>query len=126
MVVWVICFLSHKETTPFRATLLLKVIYQHLDHIDKHFSFALKSVKNNHTISEAVALYSVGILFPFMNKAKKWKEKGRKYLEKEAMWQIYDDGSYIQNSMNYHRLMLQDYTWAIRLGELNDEVSLKN
>ena len=42
-----------------------------------------------------------------------------KYLEQEGLKQIYDDGSYIQNSMNYHRLMLQDYAWCYRLAELN-------
>jgi hypothetical protein len=30
---------------------------------------------------------------------------------------IYDDGSFSQHSTNYHRLMLHDYLWAIRLGE---------
>src|SRR5699024_11864113 len=41
-------------------------------------------------------------------------------LEQEGLKQIYDDGSYIQNSTNYHRLMLQDYIWCYRLAELNN------
>lgn len=117
-------FRSHDATTPERLTMLLKQIYQHVDHIDKHFEFALNSVRNNHTISEAAGMYTVGLLFPFFNKAKRWRKKGKKYLESEARWQIYEDGSYIQNSMNYHRLVLQMYTWVLRLGEINkDEFS---
>jgi hypothetical protein len=37
------------------------------------------------------------------------------------MWQIYKDGSYKQNSMNYHRLAIQDLTWALRLGQINKD-----
>lgn len=117
-------FKDSEESTPSRVTRLIKHIYYHTDHIEKHFEFALKSVRNNHTISEAAGMYTVGLLFPFLDKSTKWMEKGKKYLEKEAQWQIYEDGSYIQNSMNYHRLVLQMYTWVLRLGEINkDEFS---
>src|SRR5439155_3154755 len=33
--------------------------------------------------------------------------------------QIYDDGAYVQHSLNYHRLIPQAYVWALRLGDLN-------
>lgn len=115
-------FLDHPETTDSRLELMLKALYHHADHVDKHFDFALKSVKNNHSISEATGIYTVGILFPFFNKSKKWKEKGKKFIQSETMWQIYKDGSYKQNSMNYHRLALQDLTWALRLGQINQDV----
>jgi Heparinase II/III-like protein len=35
--------------------------------------------------------------------------------------QIFDDGGYIQHSTNYHRLMMHDLLWALRLGELNGQ-----
>src|SRR5262249_21374536 len=31
------------------------------------------------------------------------------------------DGGYVQHSFNYQRLMLDAYTWCLRLGELNGE-----
>ena len=46
---------------------------------------------------------------------------GRRVLEHEIRRQIYEDGSYLQHSMNYHRLMLHDCIWAIRLAELNGQ-----
>jgi Heparinase II/III N-terminus/Heparinase II/III-like protein len=114
-------FLEHPETTPKRITTILKMIYYHTDHIDRHFEFALKSVRNNHTISEAAGMYTVGLLFPFFDKSKKWKEKGKKYLELEGLRQIYVDGSYLQHSMNYQRLVVQDYTWVLQLAKLNND-----
>src|SRR5699024_10020358 len=41
-------FKEHAETTPKRVTTILKSIYQQVDHVDKHFDFALKSIRNNH------------------------------------------------------------------------------
>ena len=43
---------------------------------------------------------------------------GRKVLEAEAAKLIYDDGSFAQHSVNYHRLMLHAYIWATRLADL--------
>lgn len=114
-------FLDHPLSSDSRKELMLKAIYHHADHVDKHFSFALKSVKNNHSLSEAAGMYTVGVLFPYFDKAEKWRKKGKKYLHSESMWQIYEDGSYIQHSMNYQRLAIQDLTWAMRLGQINKD-----
>jgi len=53
--------------------------------------------------------------------AQRWKHRGREVIEKEVGRQIYPDGSYVQHSMNYHRVMLQVLAWAIRLGQVNDD-----
>ena len=98
--------------------MLIKNIYLNAIRIEKNIEFAIKAVQNNHAISEAAGLFTVGILFPFFKDSERWLYKGKKYLEQEGLKQIYDDGSYIQHSTNYHRLMLQDYTWCYRLAEL--------
>ncbi len=76
---------------------------------------------NNHLLVEAVALYSVGLLFPEFRKAKTWKRLGRRWLERSLAEQIFADGGYVQHSTNYHRLALQAALWAVRLAEVNDE-----
>lgn len=113
-------FLDSPHTTDDRIFMLLKNIYLNVIRIEKNIDFARKAVQNNHAISEAAGLFTVGILFPFFKDSNRLLSKGKKYLEEEGLKQIYDDGSYIQNSTNYHRLMLQDYTWCYRLAELND------
>jgi len=87
-------------------------------HLEYNVNYA-RSMKNNHVISEAVGLYTIGLLFPELRAAGKWKEKGRKILIDEAVKQIYDDGSYVQHSLNYHRVMLDDILWAARLSQLS-------
>ncbi len=110
--------MSSPHTTPERIGMLSAMIAVQTDRVERNIAFA-RSLKNNHAISEAVGLWTVGILFPEFTAAARWRESGRKVLEEAAQEQIYDDGSYIQQSTNYHRLMLHDYLWAIRLGNLN-------
>jgi hypothetical protein len=111
-------FSESTHTTPGRTAQLIQMLAWHAARIEANISYAL-SQRNNHAISEAVGLWTVGLLFPELASAGRWSEKGRRILEAEATRQIYDDGAYIQHSMNYHRVMLHDYLWAARLGELN-------
>jgi len=114
-------FFNSLETTDERLELMMKAIYHHADHVEKHFDFALKSVKNNHSLSEAAGMYTVGTVFSFFDLSHKWAEKGKRYIQSEAKWQIYNDGSYIQHSFNYQRLAIQDLTWVVRLGQINGD-----
>ncbi len=79
------------------------------------------SQENNHALSEAAGLWTIGLMFPEFRESKKWKATGKSILATESARQIYEDGSYVQHSFNYHRVMLDDLLWAIRLGEINGE-----
>lgn len=113
-------FADSCHTTAQRVARLAAMIAAHADRIERNMGYA-RSQKNNHAISEGVGLWTVGLLFPEFKDAKRWQEKGRQVLEEEARRPIYPDGAYIQHSTNYHRLMLHDYLWAIRLGDLNGQ-----
>jgi hypothetical protein len=102
-------------------SLILNSIYDQTVHVRKNLSFASIAVRNNHIISEALVLYTVGTLFPWLHKSEEWKKTGKKILEREGLYQIYDDGSYLQHSHNYHRVVLQLYTWALRIAKVNDD-----
>ncbi len=88
------------------------------ERIEGNIGYAL-SQRNNHGIIEAVGLWTIGLLFPELRKAEQWREKGRRYLEEQGKSLIYEDGSFSQHSVNYHRLMLHGYLWSLRLGDLN-------
>ena len=81
-------------------------------HIEEHLDYARIAVYNNHLLSEALALFAVGALLPEAPDALRWRELGRRILDEEAERQFYEDGGYIQQSHNYHRVALQDYLWA--------------
>jgi hypothetical protein len=96
-------------------------IYWHMDHVYKNIDFSRIAVRNNHAITETLGLYLVGLLFPLFPDAAKWKADGKRWFEKEIAYQVYADGTYLQFSMNYHRVVIQLLTWAIKLSELNGE-----
>lgn len=109
------------SSTPARLARFLIALSVHARRIDAYIDYAI-SQKNNHGISEGAGLWTIGILFPELKGAGQWKARGKSILENEVRRQIYDDGSYIQHSTNYHRVMLQTLAWAIRIGETNREV----
>lgn len=113
-------FIDSPHSTNERIFNLIKNLYQSVIRIEDNIDFAIKAVQNNHSISEAAGLFTFGVLFPYFKDSERLINKGIKYLEQEGLKQIYADGSYIQNSMNYQRLMLQDYAWCYRLAEKNN------
>jgi asparagine synthase (glutamine-hydrolysing) len=113
-------FADSSQTTPERISMLSKMIAVTAERIEANISYAL-SQNNNHGISEAVGLFTAGTLFSEFRRAQSWRKQGRELLERQAIRQIYEDGSYVQHSMNYHRVILHDYVWALRLAERNGE-----
>ena len=100
---------------------ILNSIYQQMCHVRGHINFSRIAVRNNHSITETLTLYIVGLLFPWMDKNGEWKKNGKTWFEREISYQIYSDGTFLQFSMNYHRVVIQLLTKAIVLAELNDE-----
>lgn len=111
-------FMDASCTTAERVTNLAQMIAVSGRRIAAHFDYAL-SQRNNHGISEATGLWTIGLLFPELREANSWRQTGCKALEAQARELIYDDGAFAQHSVNYHRLMLHDYLWALRLGDLH-------
>ena len=117
------CFSMHvfadaAASTPERLTRLAQAIAVSGTRIAANLPYAL-SQNNNHGISEALGLWTIGTLFPEFRHASRWRADGLKWLEAQAGTLIYDDGAFSQHSMNYHRLMLHDFAWAIALDALN-------
>src|SRR5205823_1624803 len=87
--------------------------------IQANLNYAL-SQRNNHGISEAVGLWTIGALFPEFARANEWSECGREILETQGLELIYEDGAFAQHSVNYQRVVLQDFLWVLRLAELHE------
>lgn len=85
-------------------------IAQHAMRIPATVCYA-KAQNNNHWISEAVGLYTAGVFLKNNPKAKRWKKLGWKWFNQAIHNQINEQGAYIQNSANYHRMMLDLCLW---------------
>jgi hypothetical protein len=116
----VMAVLESPATTPERLKKVDLLAWQSAKRIASNINYAI-SQENNHALSEAVGLWTVGLLFPELPESARWRRQGKTTLESEISRQIYEDGSYVQHSMSYHRVMLDDMLWAIRLGEIHND-----
>jgi hypothetical protein len=110
-------FAHSPTTTPTRVERLIAALDAHARRIEATLAYA-KAQNNNHLISEAAGLFTIGLMFPKLPGAAHWESKGRSLLE-STTGQFFPDGGYIQHSINYQRLALQLYLWAMRLAEIN-------
>ena len=94
-------------------------IFWQISHVWSNIQFSRIAVRNNHTLTETLALFVFGTLFPEFDNAKKWKDNGKRWFEEEIDYQIYDDGTFLQYSMNYNRVVVQLITWALIIARKN-------
>jgi hypothetical protein len=113
-------FRNSPSITAIRTEGFVKALAIHAARIKGFISHAVRQ-KTNHAMTEAAGLYTVGLVFPFLKNAQRWRQLGKRILEQEGLRQIYPDGGYVQQSMNYHRLMLHAYLWSLSLGRINND-----
>ena len=121
---WIFALYYYENSTTLTEAVFEKImasIYWQARHVYSNINFSRIAVRNNHAITETMALYLFGILLPFFPEAKRWKTEGKKWFEQEISYQVYEDGTFLQFSMNYHRVVVQLLTWAIRLSVINYE-----
>ena len=122
---WIFALYFYKNSVHLTEALfqnIIQSIYWQLHHVYHNIHFSRITVRNNHAITETLTLYIVSTLFPQFPNSIQWRQKGKKWFEQEIAYQIYDDGTYLQFSMNYHRVVIQLLTWAIRIAEVNRDL----
>lgn len=100
---------------------IINSIYWQVEHIYSNINFSRIAVRNNHAITETLTLYLFGLLFPELPNASSWKKNGKRWFEQEIAYQFEPDGTYIQNSMNYQRVVTQLLSMGLSIAHLNGE-----
>jgi hypothetical protein len=112
---------NSKYLDDIKLNAIFRSIEVQLDHIYQNINFSKIAVRNNHAVTETLALYLISLYFPFLTNAKKYKFHGKKWFENEIEFQIFDDGSDSQYSFNYHRVKIQLLSIAISSARVNNE-----
>lgn len=121
---WTFALQYYKQApalTEQRFQIIINSIYRQIEHVRENILFSRIAVRNNHALTETLTLYLVGLLFPFFPESGHWKGCGKKWFTEEIAFQIAEEGTFLQHSMNYHRVVMQLLTWGIRLAEANRE-----
>lgn len=104
-------FRGSHHTTKARKLDLGKWIAAHAGRIPVTLLYA-RAQNNNHLLSEAAGLITASLAIPDHPEAPKWRQIGWKWFNRGLETQISADGTYMQHSTNYHRLMLQLALWV--------------
>lgn len=119
---WIFALYYYKNSsalTEERFAKIMHVAYWQLHHVRQNIHFSRIAVRNNHAITETMMLYLGGIFFPFFPNSKNWSAEGLNWLEEEVAYQVYEDGTFLQFSHNYHRVLVQLLTFSLFMSELN-------
>ncbi|MGA3086702.1 MAG: alginate lyase family protein, partial [Thermodesulfobacteriota bacterium] len=94
---------------------ILTSIYWQTYYIEKDLS--KYSSANNHLVGEALGLFWVGSLLPFLGRAQTWRRKGWTILVREIEKQVFPDGVSKEQSTRYLFFLFDVYALAIRLAQ---------
>jgi hypothetical protein len=111
-------FVDAPSATSERKTLLAKSLAAHAARIPPTLIYA-RSQNNNHLLTEAAGLYTAGIALADLPQAQEWEKTGWTIFNQAIQRQIARNGTYVQHSINYHRLLLQVALWMQALASAN-------
>ncbi|WP_373059166.1 heparinase II/III family protein, partial [Gemmatimonas sp.] len=92
---------------PILANELLASINAHGRHIARYLSTWFSP--NTHLTGEALGLLYLGVCFPALTDAAKWRALGSEILEAEVDKQVRADGVYFEQATQYHRYTAEIY-----------------
>ena len=125
--IWVLYFYKDSEAlNEKRWNKILHSLNWQIKHVYSNIDFSRICVRNNHAVTECLTLYIAGLLFPFLEDSKKWLLNGKKWFEQEIDYQVYEDGTFLQFSHNYQRVLTQLLTFGISISKIHNNYLSKN
>ena len=73
---------NSKTLTDLLFNKIMNSIHQQMHHVEQNINFSRITVRNNHALTETLALYVSGLCFPFFPESARWKQKGRRWFER--------------------------------------------
>jgi len=114
--IWTYYLLEGSEASEYGDE-LLTMLALHGRHIEQYLSTYFSP--NTHLIGEGVGLFFMGVLFPALGSAERWKSLGWQIVLGEAERQVRADGFYFEQSTYYHVYALDFFLHAAVLARAN-------
>jgi hypothetical protein len=111
-------FINSPSNTKNRVSLLVSMIAAHAWRTAQTLGYA-RSQRSNHLITEAVGLWTAGVLYPELADAQLWRNLGAQILREAMLDNITPEGVSQQHSFNYQRMILHLLLWTLRLAEIH-------
>lgn len=98
-----------------RVLRLLSLVARYGDMIEQQCDG--NSNRNNHLAAEAFGLYFIGTLYPELEAAPRWRDKGLQVLAEVAEEQFSDDGVHVEQALGYQFFVAELLVAALRLAQ---------
>ncbi len=113
-------FIRSPASTPERLQQFSRLVAIQALRVRQNIQSAI-ATRGNHAITEAFALWMVGLIFPEIKGSEDLWQFGKQLLEQQSLLQLFADGTYSMYSLNYQRFVLHLLFFALQLGKLNGE-----
>ena len=122
LISWILTLFFFKESKEINDkhffSKIFKVLFQHAYYL--RYFYAKRSL--NHTVGDLFGVYLFSKIFEEIKLLKKWEKKFFKKLKKQIILQIRSDGVDIEQSVNYHKFVLEFFSLFVILNpKLIDE-----
>jgi hypothetical protein len=104
---WLLWMLREAPWKPGLRRRLVLSLEAHARHIERYLSTYFSP--NTHLTGEALGLVYIGTVLAGSQRAQSWRAKGAAILESAIKRQVYTDGVYFEQSMQYHRYTAEIY-----------------
>jgi hypothetical protein len=96
---------------------MLGAVRAQATHVERYLSYYFSP--NTHLTGEALGLFYVGVLFPELKGAGRWRALGRQLLIEESRRQILGDGVHVERATCYQRYTVEIYAHFALLAARN-------
>jgi len=120
MMSWCWALLLFHGSQALTAGLLVEMlawIRLHANYIERYLSYYFSP--NTHLTGEALGLFYVGLLFPEIQGAARWRAVSVKILEEQIERQVHSDGVYFEQSTRYQYYTVEIYLHFTILAQRN-------
>lgn len=76
-------------------------------HLLADLPYTVSTMRNNHLVGDGLGLAVLGRAFPGDARARRWTTIGDQVLDRQLRTQLHADGSMIEDSVSYHRFVLE-------------------
>jgi heparinase II/III-like protein len=115
--VWLDGLAGHALPPAFRRA-FLQSLYLHGCFLERNLSVYFSP--NTHLLGEAVALHTLGTLYPEFPRSPRWRRLGAELAAQQMNRQVRDDGAHFEQSTYYHVYALDFFLWHELLGQTSE------
>lgn len=91
-------------------------------HITLELPYTVSSMKNNHLLGDGLGLVVLGRMFPDHKASERWQRLGDRIFLKQLARHMRPDGSMIEDSLSYHRFVLEMLIVRVLVGGAHADV----